>query len=292
MPLITVLTPSYNRAKLLVNAYESLRRQTCLDFEWLIVDDGSSDNTEEVISSIIKNKDFPIRYIKKENGGKHTAVNLGIRYASGEAILILDSDDELPNDSIATIEKEFESIKKDKAIGGICGYMAHHDGEVIGKPIIDCTASSLTLRYKFGVKGDMCEVFRTSVLREFPFPEIEGERFCPEALVWNRIAQKYTLKVIPKVIYYRDYLKGGLTDNIIRIRMQSPIASTMTYQELTTYMGVPLNAKIRAAINYWRFRFCIRHNEQKNSLPKLKGSLNFFAPLGLIMHWIDKIKVR
>lgn len=294
MSLVTVFTPTYNRAKLLPRLYESLCKQTCQDFEWLIVDDGSTDNTEEIINYKLKirNTKFKVRYFKKENGGKHTAINSGVRKAQGELFLILDSDDELPKDSIENILEEYNEIKGDKTIAGICGYMSHRNGEIIGKPIVDCMANSLDLRYKLGVKGDMCEVFRTDVLKEYPFPEIEGERFCPEALIWNRIAQKYKLKVFPKVIYYRDYLEGGLTDNIVKIRMNSPIASMMTYQEMTEY-DVPLIVKVKSAINYWRFRFCYHKRMDSNvSVPVLRKVWNVFSPIAFLMHLRDVIMVR
>lgn len=294
MSLVTVFTPTYNRAKLLPRLYESLCKQTCLDFEWLIVDDGSTDNTEEIINKKleIRKSKFKVRYFKKENGGKHTAINFGVRKAQGELFLILDSDDELPKDSIENILEEYNRIEDETTIAGVCGYMSHRNGGIIGKPIFDCIVNSLDLRYKLGVKGDMCEVFRTDVLKEYPFPEIEGERFCPEALIWNRIAQKYKLKVFPKVIYYRDYLEGGLTDNIVKIRMNSPIASMMTYQEMTGY-DVPLIVKVKSAINYWRFRFCYQKRMDSNiCVPVLRKVWNVFSPIAFLMHLRDVIMVR
>lgn len=287
MALITVFTPTYNRAHLLAGIFECLCKQTFNDFEWLIVDDGSTDGTKELVNSEFINQDsgFPVRYYRKENGGKHTAINLGVKEAKGELFLILDSDDELPADSLTIISNEYSGIKGDSNICGVCGYMAHRNGDIIGRPLIECEASSLEMRYKFGVKGDMCEVFRTSILRMFAFPEIDGERFCPEMLVWNRIAKDYKLRIFPKVIYYRDYLEGGLTDNIVGIRMRSPIASMMTYQELTEYAEVPAKEKVKAAINYWRFRLCMK--DKMKDFPRLQWLLNIFAPLGGIMHQRD-----
>ena len=261
--MITVFTPTYNRAKLLPRLYESLCEQTYRGFEWLIVDDGSKDDTCEVVESFMNrndnengNNNFPIRYIYQENGGKHRAINHGVREAKGELLLILDSDDSLPDNSLELITKVYSQIKDDESFGGVCGYMAHHDGTIIGKGnkenILD--TNSVDLRYRFNVKGDMCEVFKTSVLKEIPFPEIDGEKFCPEALVWNRIAKKYRLRVFRNVIYFRDYLDGGLTDKIVKIRMNSPIASMMCYQEINV-LDIPLLQRMKAAINYWRFWF-------------------------------------
>ena len=190
----------------------------------------------------------------------------------------------MPADSLKTIAEYFKQVRNDDSFGGVCGYMAHHDCKIIGhgcdEDVLD--TNSIDLRYKHNVVGDMCEVFRTSVLREFPFPEIEGEKFCPEALVWNRIATKYKLRVFKHVIYYRDYLDGGLTDKIVKIRMNSPIASMMTYAEMTIF-DIPLKQKIKAAINYWRFRFCVNNGKKVG----IASCWHLFAPFGWMMHIKD-----
>lgn len=292
MPLISILTPTYNRGKLLLPLYESLKNLTFEDFEWLIVDDGSEDDTEQYalswIAHNIQNAEFPIRYIKKSNGGKHTAINRGVREANGELILILDSDDTLPADSLATIAQYYEQCKGYKDCAGVCGLMAHHDGQLIGTgfPKEPMYESALQFRYaeKGNVTGDLLEVYKTSVMREFPFPEIENEKFCPESLVWNRIANKYKLFCFNKVIYYRDYLEGGLTSKIVRIRMNSPIASSMTYAEMLDY-NISLKWKIRSAINYWRFKYCITNKSLK--APAVKWYWKAFQIIGLIMHLKD-----
>lgn len=287
--LITILTPTYNRSNLLPALFESLLRQTSKDFEWLIVDDGSSDNTKEVLKRMSQGSIFPVRYFYKRNGGKHTAVNMGVKNARGQLVLILDSDDELPPTAIADIAEAYKPIKGRQEFAGVCGYMAHRDGQVIGHPLVEVDASEIVLRYKYNVCGDMCEVFRTDVLREFPFPEIKDERFCPECLVWNRIARKYRLHVFPKVVYLRDYLDGGLTSNIVRIRMQSPVASMMTYVEMLD-LDIPRSQKVKAAINYWRFQACLTadHAREVNAaIPNVSFVWYWAKPLGLLMHRRD-----
>lgn len=292
MPFISILTPTYNRGKLLLPLYDSLKNLTFKDFEWLIVDDGSEDDTEQYalswIAHNIENAEFPIRYIKKSNGGKHTAINRGVREANGELILILDSDDTLPSDSLATIAQYYEQCKGYKDCAGVCGLMAHHDGQLIGSgfPKDPMYESALQFRYaeKGNVTGDLLEVYKTSVMREFPFPEVENEKFCPESLVWNRIANKYKLFCFNKIVYYRDYLDGGLTSKIVRIRMNSPIASTMTYAEMLDY-NIFLKWKIRSAINYWRFKYCISNKSLK--APTVKWYWRLFQLVGLLMHLKD-----
>lgn len=297
--MITVFTPAYNRAHLLPRLFESLCRQTYKDFEWVVVDDGSVDETAELFSSNVNVNDnenfnssifpsfnsFKVRYFYQENGGKHRAINRGVKEAKGELFLILDSDDTLPERSLEWINHYYQQIKDDASFGGVCGYMAHHDGTVIGHgcdlPVID--ANSIEMRYQYRIQGDMLEVFRTSVMREIPFPDIPGEKFVPEALVWNRIACKYRLRVFHEVVYYRDYLDGGLTDKIVKIRMTSPIASMMTYAELNGY-DIPFRSKVKAAINYWRFRFCSDAKEK----PALKWWYHWTMPIGWGMHLKDR----
>lgn len=291
--MITVFTPTYNRGHLLQRLYNSLCQQTILNskvdlpFEWVVVDDGSTDNTEELMRTIVAEKRIPVIYIKKPNGGKHTAINRGVKEAKGDLFWILDSDDSLPVHAVELVLTYLPQMKK-VAVGGICGYMAHHNGEIIGTPVVaqPLVVSSIEMRYKLRITGDMMEVFLTSVLREFPFPEIDGERFCPEILVWYRIAQKYKLLLVSDVIYYRDYLDGGLTDNIVKIRMKSPIGSMMTYSELFN-LNLPFKNKLRNAINYWRFAFCT-----KDRSVTIASWGNWIAPMGWLMHLKDKRKIK
>lgn len=283
--LVTVTTPTYNRAPLLTRLYQSLCRQTCLDFEWLIVDDGSTDGSEQIVKGFISEGKLTIKYFRKPNGGKHTAINLAVRKAQGELFFIADSDDWLPPTSIESVKQHYESIRGNNEYAGICGLDSFPDGNIIGTglPRMTVDASYLEIRDKYQVSGDMKEVYRTSVLREYPFPEINGETFCSEALIWNRIASKYLLRYFNEVIYTAEYQLDGITASITRIRIKNPVSTMMTYSEWIHYQ-IPLNRKIRYAINYWRFAFCSKRKVKISSWTML------FAPLGWIMHIIDKWK--
>ena len=177
--LITVFTPTYNRADLLHRLYDTLILQTYKNFEWVIVDDGSKDNTKDVVSSFVKEGKINIHYVQQKNGGKHRAINTGIGLAKGELFFILDSDDILPNNSLELVVKTYQPIKYDMSFAGVSGIDGNFDGRIIGSGLpdesIDC--DSVDIRYKFHVTGDMKEVFRTSVMKEFPFPDIEEEKF-------------------------------------------------------------------------------------------------------------------
>ena len=284
--MVTVFTPTYNRAGLLHRLYDTLILQTYKNFEWVIVDDGSKDNTKDVVSSFVKEGKINIHYVQQKNGGKHRAINTGVGLAKGELFFILDSDDILPNNALELVVETYQPIKHDISFAGVSGIDGYFDGCIIGSGLpddsIDC--NSVDIRYKFHVTGDMKEVFRTFVMKEFPFPDIEGEKFCPEALVWNRIAQKYKLRYFNKVIYLVEYQPEGLTSNIVKVRMKSPITSMMCYAEMLE-LNIPFKDKFKAAANYWRFRLCYNGN---GSYPKLSGLWNAVAPLGWLMHLKDK----
>ena len=283
--MITVFTPTYNRASLLSRLYDTLILQTYKNFEWIIVDDGSKDNTKEVVNSFVAERKIDIHFVQQENGGKHRAINTGVSLAKGELFFILDSDDVLPNNALELVAENYKSIKDNASFAGVSGIDGYFDGQSIGtglpSELLNC--NSVDIRYKYHVKGDMKEIFRTSVMKEFPFPDIEGEKFCPEVLVWNRIARNYKLRYFNKIIYKVEYQPEGLTSNIVKARMNSPIASMICYSEILQ-LDVPFIDKFKTAINYWRFRLCY-HGQSE--YPKLKGIWNVVAPLGWLMHLND-----
>lgn len=292
-PFITILTPTYNRASLLPRLFDSLLRQTNKDFEWIVVDDGSTDDTRKVVANL-KEKcggAFPMGYVYKANGGKHMAINIGAERARGELLFIADSDDLLTDDALETVANSWHDISDDKSLAGIAGLDITMDTrEVIGSGLpqehIDCNA--IDIRYRHHVTGDMKEVFRTEVLREFPFPEFAGERFCPEQLVWFRMARRYRLRYINKPIYIADYQPDGITAGITRARMRNPSASMLTYAELTE-CPVPFLVKVKAAINFWRFWHC---RTATSVVPRLALRWLWLRPLGWMMHVRDGNALR
>ena len=263
--MITIFTPTYNRAYIIDKLYKSLCLQTNQHFEWLIVDDGSTDDTELLVQSFINEKKLLIRYFKQPNGGKHRAINKGVKEANGDFFFIVDSDDQLTVDAIEQVYVYSDSIKEEQSFAGVSGMRFYPSGERIGGDfnfeVLDCSA--LEVRFKYSIKGDMSEIYKTDILRKYPFPEFENEKFCPEAVVWNRIACNYKLRYFNKKIYLCDYLNDGLTAKIVKIRMQSPNASMLCYSELTE-MNIPSIQKIKSSINYWRFSFCSDLSDRKS----------------------------
>lgn len=285
--MITLFTPTYNRAPLLPRLYQSLLNQSNANFEWIIVDDGSTDNTETIVNHFTTEAKINIVYQKQENKGKHFAINRGVELAKGDYFFIVDSDDLLPAKSIETVFNLINTAKKLPSFGGVSGTLVMPDGKSVGNNNFESIyCDSIQIRTKYKIEGDLAEVFKTEVLKEFPFPEIEKEKFCPEVLVWNRIAQKYKLYYTDNPIYIAEYQLDGLTAKIVKIRMNAPMATMLTYSELAK-CKIPLSQKIRATINYWRFAF----NSNQSFGTKIKRVnpiLSVFAlPLGYLMYKRD-----
>ena len=288
--MITILTPTFNRAHLLPRLFESLTHQTDFNFEWLVIDDGSTDGTSDLFAGkTFLSAPFPIRYYRQENGGKHCALNAGVKQANGSFIFIADSDDWLLPLSVAIVGQHTSAIADDNTFAGVAGLDVFDDERIVGtglpQDIIDCNA--MDIRYRYHVDGDLKEVFKTTVLQEFPFPEIQDEKFCPEQLVWFRIAQKYKLRYFNTPIYVAEYQPNGITASIIRVRMLAPQATCMMYAEMLAYK-IPFKEKIKAAINFWRFKTCA---PSRVMITTLKGGWRWCYLIGMLLHWRDKKQV-
>ena len=213
---ITVFTPAYNRGYIIEKLFRSLQRQTYTDFEWIVVDDGSTDDTQAKMEAFqAENHQFPIRYFRVSNGGKHRAINLGVREAHGELFYIVDSDDHLPDNALALIDKYEKSIPDDQknTFGGVCGIKSFDTSTPIGTSFEGDTLDITVLeRDAYHITGDKAEVIYTDIMRQFPFPEIEGEKFITEIAVWYKIAAAgYKLRFFNEVTMICNYLPDGLT---------------------------------------------------------------------------------
>ncbi|MCX2481807.1 glycosyltransferase family A protein [Pedobacter sp. MC2016-15] len=252
--IFTIFTATFNRAHLLPKLFESLKEQTYTDFEWIVVDDGSSDNTAEVMNSFIsQNNLFNIKYIQQRNSGKHIAINKGVSEAEGDLFFVVDSDDYIGKDALEILKREWLLIESDPEFAGLAGNKCNFSGVAIGDPAyntLDC--SPLDFRYKFNGKGDKCEVIRTSVFKMYPFPNTPDERFCPEALFFNRL-KNFKLRYFNENLYFCEYLPEGLTAKIFKIRKDSPINTCICYLELAE-SEIPFKDSFKAMINFYRFK--------------------------------------
>ena len=214
IPDITVFTATYNRGDFLKNIYNDLKKQTFKNFEWLIVDDGSSDNTRDIVESFIKEKIIKIKYIYKYNGGRHSAINLGVNNASGTLFLLLDSDDRIVKNALENICDIWNKHKDKDNIAGILTLCKDKKGRLIGSKFPQsCKEVSFCDVYnKYNVTGDKFTCFVTEILKRYPFPEKEDVRFVMEAVVWHEISKKYNMICENEVLQIVNYQRDGLSN--------------------------------------------------------------------------------
>jgi glycosyltransferase involved in cell wall biosynthesis len=206
-PTFTVFTATFNRAHTLPRVHTSLAQQNFRDFEWLIVDDGSTDGTRELVEAWLAKPEFRIRYAHKPNGGKHTAWNVGVDLAQGQFFLSLDSDDACTPDALQVFHDAWESIvpRRREAFTGVCCLVMDPNGDIVGdrfpEDVFDSDSSALW--FKYHIRGDKWGFHRIDVVREFRFPEHEGLRHVPGSIVWRRIASRYQERFINKALLIR-----------------------------------------------------------------------------------------
>ena len=225
---ITVFTPTYNRAYIIDELYNSLKKQTFIDFEWLIIDDGSTDCTYEKVKNwSADNTKFPIRYYKFENSEKQKEINKALDLARGELFFTVDSDDLLTADALDKINQWEKTIPQCEKFCGFAG----SDGDMTGKAInpifseeyVDATFFNRYAETGMFIGHDRPWVFYTDVHRQYRYPEFEGEKFIAEAVVWNRMAKDgYQIRCFNDVIYLIEHQEDGYTKKISQILIQSP----------------------------------------------------------------------
>lgn len=233
---ITILTATYNRANLLPDLYQSLCRQTCQDFNWIIIDDGSIDHTQELIQAWREQPhSFSIQYIHKKNGGKNRAINDGVKLVQTPFTLIVDSDDYLTDDAIEFLSARVKETINEESIAGIAGLR----GIDISTPLnqVDYPLDSYIIannleREKYHIDKDSCEVYKTTILQSHPFYVWPNEKFVPEEIVWNQIAlEGYSLKWYNKVTCIVRYQQEGLTKDSFNLIKKNPMGYAMMYKQ-------------------------------------------------------------
>lgn len=244
---ITVFTPTYNRAYIIEILYRSLQRQTFRDFEWLVVDDGSADNTESIFSAWQREENcFPIRYYRQENGGKHRAINRGLELAQGELFFTVDSDDYLTDDALEKIAQWESALPKDGSYCGLAGNLGTSPCEtpnsLFHAPYFDGTALD---RYR-EIDGERAMVFYTDIHKKYPYPVFPGEKFMTEAVIWNRMAKDgYRMRFFNDIIWIYEYKEDGLTKAGNSLFLNNPRGYGLWLREKEAIMRNSLISKLK-----------------------------------------------
>lgn len=289
--MITIITPTYNRAYILNRLYESLERQTSKDFLWIVVDDGSQDETANLIKEWKKNSSFLIEYYYRQNGGKHRAINSVIDLVSTNFVFIVDSDDYLCDDAIETINEWLADLDDDSIAGvsGTKGQMIKNQLEIIGEfPGQDHIIASNLERKKYNLLGDKAEIYRATLLKKYHFPEFEGEKFIPENTVWDRIALDGK-KIIwyKKILVVCEYLDDGLTKtNGQKLFVENMKGYIESYNLLWKGLKFPYNYSAIAEC-YRKMKICYGSGKK---IVKI-FNLNFFQYLMIkVAYFVKKVK--
>lgn len=267
--MITVFTPTFNRAYTLTRLFESLCAQTFRDFEWLVVDDGSTDGTKALCQSFMSRANFPMRYVYQSNAGKHAAINQGASLAGRGWFFIVDSDDWLPVNSLEISAHYLKQIQDDASFAGIVGLIGtdesnllYLDGSTqddlsnVAKAALNSEyvdATSTEYRFGLGISGDRAEIVRTDYIRTVPFPVFKNERFLSEGYLWQSLADcGYKFRWVNQITYIGEYLEDGLTKNSRSAWRNSPKGSAFVNNYLIQ-SGQPLLHKFISAVSYIRY---------------------------------------
>ncbi|WP_314914792.1 glycosyltransferase family 2 protein [Pseudomonas helleri] len=231
--MLTVVTATYNRAYTLPRLFDSLLQQTRMNFEWVVVDDGSTDETESLLKDFQAQATFPMKVIKQENAGKHVAINSGVQSSSGAWVYFVDSDDALTADAVEVFTAAATS-DRDKTTVGYCYRRQAFSGKIVGRPTDGSTAElrvmTPTAAGNF-YEGDLAYIFKRAALIKHPFPVFVGEKFVPELLIWNRISDEGIINFFGnKILYLCEYLEDGYTANFSSMLRRNPLGFGLYYK--------------------------------------------------------------
>ncbi|MBO7253350.1 MAG: glycosyltransferase family 2 protein [Oscillospiraceae bacterium] len=258
---VTVFTPTYNRAYIIENLYRSLQKQTCMDFEWLVVDDGSGDETPALFDKLCQEENgFSIRYVRKENGGKCSAINRGLELAQGELFFTVDSDDYLTEDAVEKVIRWDTELPKDEKYCGFAGNRGITATETPNR-MFDGGYYDGTLLDRYGdvtetyglIDGERAYVFYTDVHRKYLYPVFPGEKFLTEAVTWDLMAHDgYKMRFYNDIIWIWEYKADGLTKAGYQVFLNNPRGTGLFFRQKAEF----LNFSLRTRLGMWYGYVC------------------------------------
>lgn len=268
------------------------------DFEWIVVDDGSGDDTRNTIGKWQAAAPFPVRYFYQSNQGRAAALNRGFVAASGELVIFVDADDYFTPTAIERMLFHWDRIAtaERNLFAGVAGLCAEPSGKLIGGrfPCDVMESDAVEIRTKHRVAGDKTNCYRSDLLKKNLFPVFEGEKRVPTSLLLNRLARRYKTRFVNETWVIKDRLADGLSKRIDLVRMKSPRSSRLFYQEvLLHHSHIPFDSKIRASINYVRYSMHCRTplpEQMRDVGPPVCWFLSL--PLGALLFLKDHAAIR
>lgn len=287
MATLTVFTPTYNRAYILNQCYESLVRQSCKDFIWLIIDDGSTDNTKELVEEWMKNDNkFEIRYHYKKNGGMHTGHNAAYELIDTELNVCIDSDDFMPDNAVELIVNFWNKYGSDK-YSGIVALDIYKNGEVIGCKLPNKKSTTLSGFYDNGGQGDKKLIYRTEVINKYPsYPEFKGEKFVPLDYKYLLADQDYELLIMNEAVCVVEYMEDGSSKNMFRQYYKNPRGFSFMRKVHMVYDKKFIN-KFKNCIHYVSSSFISKNKEFISESPNKLMTI-FSIPFGASLYLLIK----
>lgn len=289
----TIAIPTYNRKELISRTLKSLEDQHFKDFEVVIIDDGSTDDTEAYLRAYMEGSDMLMRYFRQSNGGKHMALNHAIEKAEGEFFLILDSDDWMLPEALETLSKAWDQIPEPsrKDFSGVMARAMEPSGDFIGKPFPTDPFISSYVDFHFisGIKigpfKDCVDFIRTDLIKKYRFPEIKEARFVPEAYITDQIGMKYQLYCISSVVEIKEYQEEGITKNIDEYKKKSAHGMIAYYEVLLKEVfpkakdQVPLASKVYIWYRYLEFMSFLGMKVKAKDMSPLGRGVRLFMPV-------------
>ena len=286
---LTIFTPAYNRAYTLHLGYEALLRQTCQDFEWLIIDDGSTDNTRELVSGWIKENKIPIRYHYQENQGMHGAHNTAYRLITTELNTCIDSDDYMPDDAVEKIVTFWKKYGSNQ-VAGIIGLDADFQGNIIGTTFAE-KQTTLGNFYAQGGKGDKKMIYRTEIITQYPeYPLFKGEKYVSLGYKYELIDQDYSLLTLNEILVKVEYRPDGSSMNMFRQYIKNPQGFAFI-RKSSMQLAPTAKRRFMEAIHYVSSSLILKNKRFLQESPKKFLTL-CAIPFGIALYLFIRFKTR
>ena len=291
MQLLTIFTPTFNREHLLPKLYNSLKNQTDLNFIWLVVDDGSTDQTTKLFQEWKNEGIINIEYHKTPNRGKPSAINFSIDKCRTELWVCVDSDDYIDCDAVRCILRDYQNLKKNPDCCGLIANMHDFEGKIFGGKQLPTALDYIRdcdIRYRYHIDSDLVRIFRTSFLKNIRYPIIENEKFIGESYLYERLNGLYY--ICRECLYFAKYREDGLTANYLMLHIKNPKGYKLLKQSVMT-QPKPLWYQFRGAIMY--VAACFLCDDRSIIFSSPRPILTFFAyPFGCLAYYSKYHKLR